>query len=96
MTLILSLSLIVTVFQSLLVSFSNPGFFKPEQRELDKDSSISNVCLFNRLYFLEMLVATIGERNIMLKYCKTCKIIKDLRVFHCKYCDLCVMRHGKY
>lgn len=43
-----------------------------------------------------MLVATISDRNFMLKYCKTCKIVKDVRVFHCKYCNLCIMRHGNY
>lgn len=82
---------------SLIVSFSNPGFYKPEQRELDKDNSISNL-LYTKYLFLffvkEMLVATISDRNFMLKYCKTCKIVKDVRVFHCKYCNLCIMRHG--
>lgn len=36
------------------------------------------------------------EANLFLKYCKTCKIIRDIRVFHCKICNLCVMRHGKF
>lgn len=36
----------------------------------------------------------IEHRNIFLNFCKTCKIIKDLRVFHCKHCELCVVRHG--
>lgn len=36
---------------SLIVSFSNPGFYKPEQRELDKDSSISNLLYIQNIYF---------------------------------------------
>ena len=30
-----------------------------------------------------------------MRFCRTCKIIKDIRVFHCKYCNLCIERHGK-
>jgi hypothetical protein len=33
---------------------------------------------------------------MMLRYCKTCKLIQGLRVFHCKTCGLCVTRHDHH
>jgi hypothetical protein len=31
-----------------------------------------------------------------LKYCDTCKIIRDLRTFHCKICGICVEKHDHH
>lgn len=34
-----------------------------------------------------------GSQTV-LQICRTCHILRTLRVFHCKDCDLCVDRHG--
>jgi hypothetical protein len=39
-------------------------------------------------------IAVINKKNFILKYCSTCEIAKDLRVFHCSTCDACIIRHG--
>ena len=31
-----------------------------------------------------------------LKYCETCKIIRQLRTSHCRYCNKCVLRHDHH
>jgi len=38
----------------------------------------------------------VNSQNIFLKFCTTCKIVKDVRVFHCKYCNLCIERHDHH
>lgn len=73
---------ILTITMCLIVCFSDPGFIAEgnlEEKEYDK----------------LVPLAVVQERNFMLKYCYTCKIVRDLRVFHCKVCNLCIMRHGK-
>lgn len=66
----------------LRVAFSDPGFIVPgdvQEGEYSKKSPI----------------AKIKDQNYVLKYCNTCSIVRDLRVFHCRSCGLCVIRHGK-
>jgi hypothetical protein len=41
-----------------------------------------------------MLIAIVNDNNYFLKYCEYCNIVKDLRVHHCRHCNLCVIRHG--
>ncbi len=41
-------------------------------------------------------IAVINKKNFILKYCSTCEIAKDLRVFHCSTCDACIIRHGMF
>jgi palmitoyltransferase ZDHHC9/14/18 len=36
------------------------------------------------------------EKIYFLKYCKTCKIVRDIRSFHCKLCGVCVERHDHH
>lgn len=42
------------------------------------------------------MIATISKQEIFLKFCRTCHIAKDLRVFHCSQCDVCILRHDHH
>ncbi len=41
-------------------------------------------------------VQVIKNLTIKLKYCETCKIIRNLRTFHCRYCNKCVLRQDHH
>ena len=41
-------------------------------------------------------VEVIKNLTIKLKYCETCKIIRSLRTFHCRYCNKCVLRQDHH
>jgi len=51
-TIVTSISTLVTLFQIFYVSFSNPGYIKPENRDLNIESNISN----NYLLHLKKLI----------------------------------------
>ena len=36
----------------------------------------------------------LGGSTYTLKVCRTCKIIRPLRSFHCDLCDCCILEHG--
>ena len=72
-----------TLFFSFYVSFSDPGF-------------IAEGSLEETFYDKTVPIVEINKESFLLKYCSTCKIVRDIRVFHCKICNLCVMRHGKF
>lgn len=76
-------STLILIALILNVYFSDPGFIKPGNLE---ESNYHNL----------IPIAIVGGKNFLLKYCGSCNIVRDLRVFHCKYCNLCVLRHGKY
>ena len=83
--LMISSSFILFVFNLYLIiylSTSDPGFFIPSDKieMLDK----------------EQLYAQSKTATIELKMCKSCHIIKNLRVFHCRKCGLCVLRHDHH
>lgn len=40
-------------------------------------------------------LASKNGKDFLLKYCSTCKIVRELRVFHCSNCNACISRHGK-
>ena len=42
------------------------------------------------------MIATIKEQDYFLKFCYTCKIAKDLRVYHCPECGVCILRHDHH
>ena len=42
------------------------------------------------------MIATINGQDYFLKFCKTCLIAKDLRVYHCPDCGLCIIRHDHH
>lgn len=86
LTLILISSFILFFFNSYLIiylSISDPGFFVP----FDK---------VNTSYDNEQLIAQSKTSTVNLKICKSCNIIRNLRVFHCKHCGLCVLRHDHH
>lgn len=76
---------IVQMFQSLYTSFTDPGAFLPNYREDKTNNPDTN-----------LMLATVKKQDYFLKICKTCKIAKDLRVFHCKECGLCILRHDHH
>ena len=80
---IISIS-IFEIFQILIVGLSNPGAYLPNFTNEIKD---------NRT---KMMIASINKQEFFLKYCPTCFIARDLRVFHCKYCNLCILRHDHH
>ncbi len=73
---------IISIILSIYFSRKDPGFIIPNTLEISEYDKINPV-------------VTIKEKHYLLKYCNTCRIIRDIRVFHCKECNLCVERHGK-
>lgn len=76
-------SSLIEFYLIIKVSFSDPGIVVRgdlSEREFEK----------------YVPIAVINNKNYILKYCSTCEITKDLRVFHCSSCDACIVRHGKY
>ena len=39
---------------------------------------------------------TIKDTDYLLPYCETCQIVRPLRVFHCRICDKCIIRHDHH
>ena len=76
---------IVQMFQSLYTAFTDPGAFLPNYRDDKSNNPDTN-----------LMLATVQKQDYFLKLCKTCKIAKDLRVFHCKECGLCILRHDHH
>ena len=80
-TLLFSLQII----QSLLTALVDPGSFLPNKKEDNSNSPDA-----------KLMIATIGDQDYFLKFCYTCKIAKDLRVYHCPVCGLCILRHDHH
>ena len=38
----------------------------------------------------------VGGEKFVLKYCRTCHLIRDIRTFHCSICDLCIEKHDHH
>lgn len=64
------------------LSFSDPGFVS---KGVLKESEFSDL----------IPIVSYNDKNFLLRYCHSCSLIRDVRMFHCKKCGLCVMRHGK-
>jgi palmitoyltransferase ZDHHC9/14/18 len=39
---------------------------------------------------------TISDQKIMLKYCQTCKTVRDVRSMHCSLCGYCIKKHDHH
>ena len=38
----------------------------------------------------------VGGQKYILKYCKTCNLVRDIRTFHCNTCGLCIEKHDHH
>ena len=74
----------ITFFQLIYVSLSNSGYLVPFTTDISNDMR------------LNALLVTIRNQDYFLKYCITCHIVRDLRVFHCSKCNLCILRHDHH
>ena len=73
------------VLQSLNTAFTDPGSFLPNYGEDKSNSSEA-----------KLMIATINSHDYFLKFCRTCLNAKDLRVYHCPDCGLCILRHDHH
>ena len=73
---------ILNLYLIIYLSTSDPGFFIPSDKIETPDK--------------EQLYAQSSTSMIKLKMCKSCHIIKNLRVFHCRKCGLCILRHDHH
>ena len=42
------------------------------------------------------MIVTINGQDYFLNFCRTCLNAKDLRVYHCDDCGLCILRHDHH
>ena len=73
------------LFFILKTALRNPGAFLPDY-ELDISNSREAT----------LMIATINGQDYFLKFCRTCNIPRDLRVYHCPLCGICVLRHDHH
>ena len=73
------------IFQTLFTSFTDPGSFLPNYGE-DKSKCAD----------AKLMIATINGQDYFLNFCRTCLNAKDLRVYHCDDCGLCILRHDHH
>ena len=83
--LIFTVVFILQLIQTLLTTLVDPGSFLPNTGEDNSNSSE-----------VKLMIATIKQQDYFLKYCSTCKIARDLRVYHCPECGLCILRHDHH
>lgn len=82
---IFTLLFTLQIIQTLLTTLIDPGSFLPNKKEDNSNSSDA-----------KLMIATIKEQDYFLKFCYTCKIAKDLRVYHCPECGVCILRHDHH
>ncbi len=73
------------VLQSLNTALTDPGSFLPNYGEDKSNTSEA-----------KLMIATINTNDYFLKFCRTCLNAKDLRVYHCPDCGLCILRHDHH
>jgi palmitoyltransferase ZDHHC9/14/18 len=77
------ITFIITIISFIDVSTSIPGYQRGEKISEKEFTNLSPT-------------KTIKNKTFILKYCHTCKLIKDIRTFHCKYCGICIERHDHH
>ena len=73
------------ILQSLFTALTDPGSFLPNYGE-DKSNTTE----------AKLMIATIKGQDYFLNFCRTCLNAKDMRVYHCPDCDLCILRHDHH
>ena len=73
------------MIETFLTALIDPGSFLPNKKEDNSDS-----------FDAKLMIATINNHDYFLKFCYTCKIARDLRVYHCPVCGLCILRHDHH
>ncbi len=77
------ITFIITIISFIDVCTSIPGYQKGEKISEKEFSNLAPT-------------KTIKNHTFILKYCHTCKIVRDIRTFHCKYCGICIERHDHH
>ena len=77
------ITFIITIISFIDVCTSIPGYQKGEKISEKEFSNLAPT-------------KTIKNHTFILKYCHTCKLIRDIRTFHCKYCGICIERHDHH
>jgi len=81
---ILGIPLLCYVLYTLFdVSTTSPGYLKPGNLSKEEFLSDENIRMTN-----------VKGAKIELKYCETCKVIREPRSFHCSFCGFCIIKHG--
>ena len=83
MQIIVWITTIIALISHLDAATSDPG--------RQRGSTISK-----KKYLNSKIKSVINGKKLVLKYCDTCKLIRDVRSFHCKECGLCVERHDHH
>ncbi|CAI2375942.1 unnamed protein product [Moneuplotes crassus] len=69
--------------------YTNPGIIPKGNTSVDK-----NLDYWMRIYYFKTKKETPFKTK--LKYCRTCKIIRPPRSFHCNRCGVCIERHDHH
>ena len=77
------ITFLITIISFFDISTTIPGYQKGEKISEKDFASLSPT-------------KTIKNHTFILKYCHTCKLIRDIRTFHCKYCGICIERHDHH
>ena len=78
-----SFTFILTIYYLFNVSTSIPGYQTGKTLTIEEFNSLKPIKKINDIVF-------------ELKYCITCKLIKDIRTFHCNYCKICILKHDHH
>ena len=76
--------LLISILSLLNVATSNPGYEDTDKQITKEEFENINPEI------------TIKGTKYKLKYCETCKIIRQLRTSHCRYCNKCILRHDHH
>ena len=83
-TLISILTFVVVLYKLFDVSTTSPGYLQKEHlKEEDFEKG------FQKIVFIQNV-------QIKLKYCSTCKTVREPRSFHCDICGNCIQRHDHH
>ena len=88
-TIIEIIILLFTLFYGIKCIFSNPGVLPCNEMDLDKIKENIFVTSDSRIIFCRGYF-------FMLKFCRTCLIIRPPGSSHCRICNVCVERYDHH